>query len=81
MSTDSTWLSLRRNLEEKTVQKNRVFFYDTTIMRDRMLSVVSSDLSTKKGRELFPHPPYSLTEAPTVHHVIRLLKNWFVDKV
>ena len=30
---------------------------------------------------LLPHPPYSLTEAPTDYHGDRSLKNWQVNKI
>ena len=36
---------------------------------------------TDKGWELFEHPPYSPTEAPTDYHVNRSLKNWQMGKV
>ncbi|CAK9829644.1 Mariner Mos1 transposase [Anthophora retusa] len=60
-------------------KKNRIVFHHDNARPHVERCVV--ECIANKGWELLPHPPYSLTEAPTDYHVNRSLKNWQANKV
>ncbi|GIX85740.1 uncharacterized protein CDAR_241881 [Caerostris darwini] len=60
-------------------KKNRIVFHFYNASPHVVRRVVECIIN--KGWELLPHPPYSLTEAPTDYHVNLSLKNWQASKV